>query len=160
MADLNDPKARLKQLNIVYTSMGITQLSIGIAVYFLVANNFFLARPDYNTAIFIQKIAFVFLPVSMGAGYFLYKYLVGKIDENVRLHEKVKRYFSLVLLRTAFIEAAFLFCCVAAALTNVDIFLWMAPVPFLLFLLLRPNPSDIKNDLKLSENDFIKLFES
>jgi hypothetical protein len=148
-------KERVKQLNLVYKAMGVMQVVLGVAVYFLIRNE----RPDYNLAILFQKISLVMVPGLMAAGYFLYKYLLGKVDMKLRVEGKVQRYFSLIIIRAAFFESAFLFCCIAAMITRVELFLYMAPITFLLFLMLRPNPADMRSDLQLSDSDAIKLFE-
>lgn len=157
MAPTINVKAKLKQLVLVYRMMAITQVIAGVALYILIKQGILL--PDYTAAILLQKIALVLVPGSMAAGYFLYKYLLSKVDVKMRLEDKVLKYFSMIMMRAAFFEFAFLFCCIAAATTGVELFLYMTPVVFLLFLLLRPNPSDMRSDLQLSDSDAIMLFE-
>jgi hypothetical protein len=151
-------KEKVKQLSLVYWMMGITQVIAGVVIYLLIKNGVLL--PDYSAAVLLQKIAMFVVPGLMAAGYFAFKYLLSKIDMNQRLDEKVQRYFSLIMIRAALFELAFLFCCVAAAITGVELFLYMAPIAFLLFLLMRPNPADMKSELQLNESDYIRLFGS
>jgi hypothetical protein len=146
MSDISRIKQRIKTLNLVYWVQGVLQLIIGAVVYLMING-----KPDYTTAIFFQKSLLTTVPILMGTGYFLYRYQIGKLDTKLLLEEKVQRYVMYILVRTAFFEVAFLFCCISALRTNVQLFLWIAPVPFLLFLLLRPNPGDMKNDLRLSD---------
>lgn len=155
MAQTINVKERVKQLNLIYTVMGVMQVAMGVAVYFLIKNE----KPDYAAAVLLQKISLVMVPGLMAAGYFLYKYSLRKLDMSMRLEQKVQRYFFMIITRAAFLESAFLFCCIAAAITRVELFLYMTPIVFLLFLLLRPNAADMKNDLQLSESDTIKLFD-
>ena len=155
MAQITNVKERIKQLTLVYWFLGVTQVAMGAAVFFLIKND----KPDYAAAILLQKVALVAVPGLMAAGYFMFKYLLGKLDMTLKLEQKVQKYFSFIIVRAAFFEAAFLFCCVASAITRVELFLYMAPIAFLLFLLLRPNPADMKSDLQLSEFDAAKIFE-
>lgn len=150
-------KDKVKQLNLVYKVMGAMQVMIGIVMYLLINQGILL--PDYGAAVMLQKIAMVLVPGLMAAGYFSFKYLLARLDMSLRLEQKVQRYFSLILVRAAFFECAFLFCCIAAAITGVELFLYMTPIAFLLFLLLRPNPADMRSDLQLSDSDAVTLFE-
>jgi hypothetical protein len=151
-------KDKAKQLNLVYWAMALMQVIVGVVLYVLIKNGMLL--PDYTLAILLQKIAMFLVPGLMAAGYFLFKYLLARVDMNQRLEVKFQRYFSLIMLRAALFEIAFFFCCIAAAITGVELFHYMAPIAFLLFLLMRPNPADMKSDLQLSESDSIKLFGS
>jgi hypothetical protein len=152
MSDISRTKRRIKTLNLVYWVQGVFQLIIGVVVYLTITG-----KPDYTTAIFFQKILLTTVPLLMGTGYFLYRYQIGKLDMKLSLEEKVQRYVVYILARTAFFEVAFLFCCISAFQTSVQLFLWIAPVPFLLFLLLRPNPGDMKIDLRLTEAEANQL---
>ncbi len=99
------------------------------------------------------------IPGLLAAGYFLFKYQLRQIDPKAKLAEKVKQYFSFVLIRSALFEVAFFICCVSALVTGVELFLYMALVPFMLFLLMRPNPSDLQNDLQLSDFDLSQIVD-
>lgn len=143
-------------MNLVYWAMAVVQLTFGVVVYVLIATGF-LGKPDYNIAITFQKVAIFFIPLSMGAGYFVFRALLSKVDKNLSLEEKVRRYFTMILVRAALLEAAFLFCCVAALVSGVQLFLWISPVIFLVFLLLRPTPEGIAVDLDLNPADRNRL---
>jgi hypothetical protein len=155
VAQITNVKEKVKNLNLVYKVLAATQLLMGLAVYFLVKGQ----KPDYSAAITLQKIGLLIVPGLMAAGYFLFKYMLGRVDMSSRLEEKVNRYFTLIIMRAAFFEAAFVFCCIASAITHVELFLYMAPIAFLLFLLLRPNPADMRSDMQLTEPDAARLFE-
>jgi hypothetical protein len=142
----------------VYWAMGVVQLIFGVAVYAIVSMGM-TGPPNYDLALTLQKIMLIFIPASMAIGYFLFRYLLSKVDKSLPLIQKFKRYFSLILIRAAFFEAAFFFCGVAALITNVLMFLWIAPVVFFVFLLLRPTPEGTAADLELSPADSNMLME-
>jgi hypothetical protein len=143
-------------MSMVYWAMSVAQVVFGVAVYALTATGT-LGKPDYNLAITMQKVAIFLIPLSMGAGYFVFRSMLARIDKNIALEAKVRRYFALVLIRGALFEGAFLFCCVAALITGVQLFLWISPVIFLVFLLLRPTPEGIAADLELNPADRNRL---
>ncbi len=136
--------------------MSLVQVVFGTAVYVIISMGM-MGTPDYDLALTLQKILLIFVPAAMAAGYFLFRYQISKLDKNLTLLEKVKRYFSFVLIRAALLEAAFLFCGVAALVTHVMLFLWIAPVIFFVFLLLRPTPETLATDLDLAPAERNKL---
>jgi hypothetical protein len=139
--------------------MAVAQLVLGVASYALVATGT-LGKPDYTLALTLQEIALLLIPFSMGVGYFLFRYMLSQLDPKLPLEEKVKKYFSYALIRGALFEIGFLFCCVAALITSVQLFLWIAPVVFLVFLLVRPTPEAMTTDMRLSQSDSSKLMGS
>lgn len=149
---------QLRTMKLVYWAMALVQVFFGVAVYAIVSMGM-MGKPDYDLALTLQKVLLIFVPAAMGIGYFLFRRQVSKIDGKVPLAEKLKRYFALTLIRGAFFEAAFFFCGVAALITGVQLFLWIAPVIFFVFLLLRPTPEGIAADLELSPADRNKLIQ-
>ncbi len=148
--------AQLKSMKMIYWALSVAQVVLGTATYVLVSTGM-LGSPDYSMALMFQKIAVVFIPGMMAAGYFLFKYQLSKINAALPLENKLKRYYALILVRGALFEIAFFYCCVAALVTKVLLFLWIAPVVFLVFLMLRPTPEGITNDLQLTHADSSKL---
>lgn len=147
---------QLKSIKMVYWAMAVAQVILGTASYVLVATNM-LGEPDYTLAITFQQVALIFVPLMMAIGYFLFRYQLSRIDPKLPLETKLKRYFALILVRAALFEFAFFFCCVATLVTHVLLFLWIAPVVFFVFLLLRPTPEGISADLQLSPGDSNKV---
>jgi hypothetical protein len=148
--------AQMRSMKLVYWAMSLVQVVFGVTVYVIISMSM-LGAPNYDMALTFQKILLIFVPASMAMGYFLFRYMLSRLDKSVPLLEKVRRYFSFVLIRAAFFEAAFIFCGVAALVTQVIVFLWIAPVIFFVFLLLRPTPEGMAADLQLSPADRNKL---
>ena len=153
---MNNLTKQFKTFQAIYWIMAAGQLVVGMACYFLITTGT-LGAADYTMAVMLQEVALIFIPVCMATGYFLFRYLLQKIDPKSTLEEKLKKYSVFIIVRGAFFEAAFLYCCVASLITHVDLFLYMAPIVFLLFLLLRPALEAMCNDLQLTESDRIRV---
>lgn len=149
---------QLRSMKVVYWAMALVQVFFGVAVYTVISAGM-MGTPDYDLALTLQKVVMIFVPASMAMGYFLFRYQLSKAHANLPLADKVKRYFALVLIRAAFFEAAFFLCAVAALITGVQLFLWIAPIIFFVFLLLRPTPEGIATDLELGPGDRNKLIQ-
>jgi hypothetical protein len=142
----------MKQMMIVYWALAIGQVVVGVVSYLLISQRI-LGAPDYAMALTFQKIALIFVPSAMAAGYFVFRFQLSKVDLKVSLDQKLKQYLGFVIVRAALFEVAFFYCCVAALATGVILFTYMAPIVFLVFLLLRPTPAAVANDLQLSQSE-------
>jgi hypothetical protein len=136
--------------------MAVAQVLLGTISYVLIVTGT-LGKADYTLALVLQEIALLLIPLSMAVGYFLFRYMLSRLDRQLPLEEKVKKYFSFTLIRGALFEIGFLFCCAAALITKVELFLWIAPIVFLVFLLVRPTPEGMTTDMQLSQADSSKL---
>lgn len=146
----------MKAITTIYWALTLVQLIVGVVSYFLISTGT-LGEPNYTLALTFQEIGLILIPLLMAAGYFLFKAQLRKIDLKLPLDEKLKKYLSLVIVRSALFEAAFLYCCCAALATGVMLFLWMAPVVFIVFLMVRPSVPAITNDLQLSPDEVNKI---
>lgn len=146
----------MKLIRTIYWALALGQIMVGVVSYVLISTGT-LGPPDYTLALLFQEVALILVPVLMAAGYFIFRFQLSKIDMKLSLDEKLKKYFSLVIVRGALFEAAFLYCCVAALTTRVMLFLWMAPVVFIVFLMVRPSVPAITNDLQLSPDESNKI---
>ena len=149
-------QGQMRSFKMIYWAMALVQVIFGTASYVLVATGM-IGKPDYSLAMIFQKVALIFVPAAMAAGYFLFRFQLSRLDPKLPLEDKLKRYFTLILVRAALFEVAFFYCCVAALVTHVLLFLWIAPVVFFVFLLLRPTPEGISADLQLSPADSNKI---
>jgi hypothetical protein len=147
---------QLRTMKLVYWAMALVQVVFGVGVYAIISVGM-MDKPDYELALVLQGILLPAVPIAMAAGYFLFRYQLSKVDRKLSVAEKVKKYFALVLIRAAFLEMAFFFCGVSALITGVQLFLWIAPVVFFVFLLLRPTPEGMVADLELSPADRNKV---
>lgn len=139
-------------MRMVYYAMTAPIIVFSFILYFLIETEA-LGEPDYSLAPLLQTIAIIVVPLCIGAGYFFFKSGVGKIDPKAPLPEKLRKYFVLLMVRSAVFEGGFFFCFVATVLTRELLFLAAAPVILFIFLLLRPNASSIAMDMNLSPDE-------
>jgi hypothetical protein len=144
--------AQLSSMRMVYYAMAAPIIAFSAIVYFLVETGA-LGQPDYSLAPLLQTIAMIVIPGSLAAGYFVFKAGASKLDSKLPLLEKLRKYFVLVMIRSAIFEAGFLFCFIAVVLTRELLFLTAAPIILFIFLLLRPTGESIAVDLKLAGNE-------
>jgi len=145
-------RTQIASMRMVYYAMTAPIIVFSAVLYFLVETGA-LGEPDYSLAPLLQTIAMIVIPISLAAGYFVFKSGLGKIEPKIPLADKLRRYFVLLMIRGAILEAGFLFCFVAVILTRELLFLAAAPVILFVFLLLRPNADSIALDLSLSGAD-------
>ncbi len=157
MATPSDPvQTKFNQIKIVFLGLALGQLFAGGGIAFAIYNGMF-GEPDYSQAIALQQVAMLLVPGGMAAGYFIFKVQVKSIAKNLPLDQKLNRYLAAMVVRGALFELPFLFCCVAALITAELLFLYIAPVIFFVFLLLRPTVEGITTDLDLSHAERSKL---
>lgn len=145
-------KNMVRTQQIIYMAQATVLFLFGAVVYYLVTSGS-LGKPDYTNAVVFQTIIVVLVPVSIAAGYFIFKYMAQRIDRKMPLAEKLKKHLSLIIIRNALLEVPGLFCCVAAFLTVDILFLAGVPVILLVFLVLRPTPDTMAVDLQLNANE-------
>jgi hypothetical protein len=139
-------------MRMVYYAMSAPIILFSAVAYFLIETDA-LGGPDYSLAPLLQTIAIILVPLCIGAGYFFFKTGVGRVDKKMPLSEKLRKYFALLIVRSAIFEGGFLFCFVATILTREILFLAASPVILFIFLLLRPNADTITSDLNLSASE-------
>lgn len=114
--------------------------------------------PENNElAITLEKVLMVVIPVSLAAGYILFRVLLRSVQPGLPLVHKMKRYSSANLIRSAFLEVPGLFASVAALVTAHVLFLTIVPLILVLFILFRPTRSVIAQELGLSVAERAKL---
>jgi hypothetical protein len=152
-------KNTLRTQQIIYGAQATVLFVFGAVVYYLITSGT-LGKADYSMALTFQTIILVLVPASIAAGYFLFKSMVARVDKKLSLHEKLKKHFSLVIVRNALLEVPGLFCCVAAFLTVDTLFLAGVPVILFVFLLLRPTTHSMALDLNLNPSEARQLEET
>lgn len=145
-------KKMLQNQRLIYWASPGMLFVFGMVVYYLI-NNGSLGKADYSLAVLFQMIILVLVPASFAAAYFIFKMAVQKIDKKQPLRQKLNRYFTLVIVRSAILEAPGLFCCVAAFLTHEVLFLAAVPIILFVFNILRPTPATIAEELGLSPSE-------
>ena len=145
----NPIRTQVASMRMVYYAMSAPIIVFSAVLYFLVETGA-LGQPDYSLAPLLQTIAMIAVPLSLAAGYFVFKSGLRKISTTLPLADRLRKYFVLLMIRAAIFEAGFLICFVAVVLTRELLFLTAAPVILFIFLLLRPNAESIALDLNLT----------
>jgi hypothetical protein len=147
---------KFKGTQMIFVALMATQLMFAGAAFFLVYSGQ-LGEPDYTMAIGLQQLAMLLVPGCMAGGYFLYKSQIAKIDRKLPAAQRLVKYQSIFITRAALFEVPVLFLCVCAMVTRELLFLYIAPIVFLAFVLLRPTVESVATDLELSPADRKKL---
>jgi hypothetical protein len=129
---------------------------LALIAYFLIEQGN-LGRENNSLALSFQKIIMFVIPLSLAAGYFLFRLFLRSVNPEMPLKYKMKRYFIANLIRSAFLEIPGLFVSVAAMITAHNLFLVIVPLILILFILFRPTRSIIAQELNLSASERAKL---
>jgi hypothetical protein len=144
----SDLQKLIQTQGIVYGAQ-MTMLGLfGGVVYYLIKSGS-LGEANYDLALTFQTIILIVIPLSLGVAYFAFKSMVSKIGSGLTLEQKLRKYFTLVLIRSAVLELPGMFCCVAALVTVDELFLAGVPAILLVFALTRPSLANITVDLQL-----------
>lgn len=144
----SDLQKLIQTQSIIYGAQMMMLTLFGGVVYYLIKSGS-LGNADYSLAITFQTILMFLIPLSLAAAYFVFKSLVSKIDPTLKLEQKLRKYFALVLVRSALLELPGMFCCVAALITVDELFLVGVPAILLVFALTRPSVTNLSADLQL-----------
>jgi hypothetical protein len=149
-------KEYFRTLSLIYYGQLSAMILLALVAYYLIQQGK-VGSENNDLAISFQKIIMIVIPVSLGAGYILFRMLIRTVDPEMPLIYKMKKYFSANLIRSAFLEIPGLFVSVAAMITAHSLFLLIVPLVLILFLLFRPTRSVVAQELSLSAGELAKL---
>ncbi|HPI79291.1 MAG: hypothetical protein M9954_08700 [Cyclobacteriaceae bacterium] len=156
MARKINSREYFRTLNIIYMGQLSALVLFAALAYYLIRSG--KMGPENNElAITLEKVLMVVIPVSLAAGYILFRVLLRSVQPGLPLVHKMKRYSSANLIRSAFLEVPGLFASVAALVTAHVLFLTIVPLILVLFILFRPTRSVIAQELGLSVAERAKL---
>lgn len=144
-------KSTLSALNIIYFSFIMTMTLFGAVVFFI--NTSGEVAADAELSLILRYVLTGLLPIGLGAGYFIFRQLIGVITSNHSLREKLMKYQTAVLIRSACFEMPGLVGAVAAFITGDNSFLLFTAIVVVLFLIVRPSVYTISSDLNLSQTE-------
>ena len=148
-------KSTLSALNLIYLSLISMMGMFGAIVFFLNYAGGISTNPEMS--MLLRYVLFGLLPIGLGAGYFIFRQWMNMINPSLPLREKLIKYQTAVLIRSACFEMPGLMGAVAAMLTGDNSFLLFTAMVIVLFLLVRPTVYTIASDLNLSPGDRIIL---
>src|SRR6478609_1386268 len=145
-------KEYLRTVNVFYYMQMFVIVAFGGVVLFLIQSGR-AGEGNPSLASTLQTVLIVEFAVSIIGGYFLFRYMMKKIDSTVPLRKKMPKYFSAILLRSTLFEIPALLASFVA-FVSVDIsYLGIIPTVFIIFYLLRPTLDMIEQDLELTRED-------
>jgi hypothetical protein len=150
-------KTLLTGLNLIYFSLVFVMTTFGLIVLYLNYTGGMEIEVDVEFAHMLRYILIALLPVSLGAGYFIFKKITSSIQSSLSLKEKLIKYQTAVLIRSACFEFAGMLGCVFAMITTDNSFLLFTGIIIAMFFLFRPTIYSITTDLNLSQTDRLIL---
>lgn len=153
MTQVPTSKSTLTAMNMIYFSLVSIMTFFGMIVLFLNYSGGINSGVDKDFALILRYILFALLPGGMAAGYFIFKQSLASVYQNLSLREKLMKYQTALLIRSACLELPGLFGAVAALITGDNSFLLFTAIIIVLFFLFRPTKYSITNDLNLSQSE-------
>jgi len=153
MTHVPTSKSTLTAMNIIYFSLVAIMTFFGLIVLFLNYTGGIETGVDQDFALMLRYILFALLPGGIAAGYFIFKQTLAAVNTNLTLREKLMKYQTALLIRSACLELPGMFGAVAALITSDNSFLLFTAIIIVLFLLYRPTVYSITNDLNLSQGE-------
>lgn len=146
-------KSVLMALNLIYFSLVSVMASFGIMVLYLNNSGSLITEADPGLALLLRYVLFALLPIGIGMGYFIFKQTLKPINASMTLKEKLFKYQTALIIRSACFELPGLMGSVAALITDDNSFLLFTAIVVVLFLLARPTLYTLTSDLNLSASE-------
>jgi hypothetical protein len=142
-------KSTLSMLNIIYFSLMMTMTLFGTIVFFL--TNSGTIETNSELTMMLRYLLCALLATGLGTAYFIFNKLLKSINASLSLREKLMKYQTAILIRSACFEMPGLLGAVATFITGDTSFLLFTAIVLVLFLLERPSVYNITKDLSLSQ---------
>ena len=132
-----------------YYMQAFTVLALGAVAGFLITRN---DNPPGDSNTWMTIVSFGLIS-GLGMAYFIFRFLLKKIDRALPLTEKMPRYARALLVRSSLIELPGLLASISAYIAGNLHFLAVTLLIFVIFLTLRPSRNSIAADLTLSAKE-------
>ena len=143
----------LSQLNLIYFAQAGMMLVFSVVVFVLVYTGMFVPTPDESLSNNLTYLLVLVVVIFYAGSYFLYRYMLSRIDKTKELKKKMPGYLGALLTRSACLELPGLAAAVVMFMTG-KLYLMAIPVfTFLVFYLMRPTPATIAEDLQLTPKE-------
>ena len=153
MSQVVTSKTLLTTLSMIYFALVFVMTFFGVVVLYLNYSGTNEIVPNDDFTQMLQYVLFVLTPVGIGTGYFIFKQQLSSIESGLTLRQKLNKYQTAILIRSACLELPGLFGAVAAMITGVNTFLLFTLAIIIIFIIVRPTPFTITNDLGLSPTE-------
>jgi hypothetical protein len=135
-------------LNIIFAAQMLTLLIFSGVLMWLNSSEQVLPVEDVGQI--FHYIVPIITITTLAASYMVFKMMIGKINPSLDLKQKLPKYQVAVIVRSALLELPGLLAAVAALITGDMLFLLASLLVIFLFLMVRPTPFRIAEDLNLS----------
>ncbi|MFZ6012173.1 MAG: hypothetical protein ACOYXT_17660 [Bacteroidota bacterium] len=139
-------------LTIIYFAQAMMLVFVAGAILFLTMTN----RVE-NTSNELETIFQFIVPLAtiagLSAAQFIYKMQIGQLGSSADLKEKVRKFQSIVIIRSACLEIPGILSGVATLLTGQIYFLAGTFLMVIILIILRPTASSLSEDLNLSPSE-------
>lgn len=144
-------KQFFQTVNLTYYLQAFSLLLFSLVVVFLISQS----KTDIPTSTESQwqfAVPFVLI-LGLATAFFIFRQLVKRIVPNMRLQEKMPKYASALIIRSALLELPGLFSALVAYLTLQTYYVGGAVIIFIAFILLRPTSITMANDMNLTTKE-------
>ncbi|TKC04897.1 hypothetical protein [Pedobacter frigoris] len=143
-------------MQIMHIAFCIAVFNFALVAFFLVKDSIHLnLRLEQPTPLFPIFPIIAVLAVFIGS--FLFKKQLNGVTDIPSADDKIAKYQTAFLIRSAILEGAALMNTVAFLMTSNSVFLLAAAFPFLFLLISRPAKQQIIDELNLTYPDTEKL---
>jgi hypothetical protein len=136
-------------VSLTYYMQAFTVLAFAGVVAFLISQNQ-IPPGDNNTWMSIVSLSLI---SGLGMAYFVFRYLLKKMDKSLPLQQRMPRYARALLVRSSLIELPGLMASISAYIAGNMNFLAISVLIFVIFLILKPSRNSVAMDLNLSPKE-------
>jgi len=136
------------KLNVLYFSQAFFMVCFGVVALYRSGQT---GLDEHSTTLY-KYILLVFVPVGWAVGYFVFKNLRSSV-KALGLKDKLGKYQAAMLIRAACLEVPGLFGGVITFITGDRSLLLFTAVEVVMFVLLRPTPRSLADDLSLEGDE-------
>lgn len=157
LQDINQKDGGLiKRIRTIYFALVgiIVLLSV---VSFLLVQYRVMGSENNTMAMEWLRILLLVIPMSMATGYFIFRVKLKRVKQGDLMESKLQQYFTAALLRMIFFGIPGFLLSLAALTSAQFLFLAIVPLILLVFLLTRPFPQTIADELNLSSDERFML---
>jgi uncharacterized membrane protein len=153
MSEPISSKTLLTTMNMIYFSLVSVMGIFAVYVFYLNYTESLLVDSDEEYIQLLRYVLFGLTPIGISVGYFTFKQQLSTLEPASTLRDKLGKYQTAILIRSAGLEIPGLFGTIAAMLTGENTFLLFTLVIIVVFIILRPTPYTMTNELGLSQSE-------
>jgi hypothetical protein len=148
-----------------FKSIKIVHIALVVGVVFFALTSVFLQIKGFGTVGHeIDKVLLIVVPIftliGIFASNFVFKKKLNEIRKKSNLKEKMEEYRSALIIKLALIEAPSFFAVISFLLTGNYIYLGLAVILIIVFIIYTPNKTKFINELELTKKESDLIYNS